>query len=55
MSTYRIEVIEKYEKFISVEANSKDEAYLKAKEMYLDGTLWDDEDIGDVTYWVREM
>ena len=54
MNKYRIEVREEYVKFIDMEANSKEEAYLKARKLYLEGKLFDSEDLADVTYWVRE-
>ena len=54
MANYKIEVREEFVKFIEIEANNEEEAYLKAREAYFDGKVFGNEDISEVTYRVHE-
>lgn len=54
MTKYKIEVREEFVNFIEIEANSEEEAYLKARDAYLKGKVFSNEDTSEVTYWVRE-
>ena len=54
MKKFNVEIKEELVRTIEIEANSQEEAYTKARKSYFSGKVFDNNDVYDVTYLVRE-